>query len=177
MTTAPRLQLGLDEYLSASFRPDCDFVNGEVQERNLGELDHSLVQMAVLDWFLQHEPEWNLLPLPEIRLQISETRYRVADIAVLDARAPRKQVLTTPPRIVIEILSPEDRVTRYLERLDDYRLMGVPPLWVINPITRKGYDCSSGNWIETGTFHLPGTTVSLPVAMIAARLDAQPTWP
>ena len=29
--------ISVREYLSTSYRPDCDYVDGEVQERNLGE--------------------------------------------------------------------------------------------------------------------------------------------
>ena len=34
----------VSEYLNTSYSPDCDYVDGEVQERNLGELDHSDLQ-------------------------------------------------------------------------------------------------------------------------------------
>ena len=38
---------------------------------------------------------------------------------------PVEQVPTHPPLAIIEVLSPEDRVSRYQQRLDDYRRMGV----------------------------------------------------
>ena len=30
------IQVSVEEYLHTSYRPDCDYVDGEVQERNLG---------------------------------------------------------------------------------------------------------------------------------------------
>ena len=30
--------VSVEEYLHTSYQPDCDYVDGEVQERNLGEL-------------------------------------------------------------------------------------------------------------------------------------------
>ena len=36
--------ISVAEYLSTSYRPDCDYVDGEVQERNLGEYDHGKPQ-------------------------------------------------------------------------------------------------------------------------------------
>jgi Uma2 family endonuclease len=45
---------------------------------------------------------------------------------------------------VIEILSPEDRMSKYQRRLQDYRQAGILHLWVINPETKTGYDCSWG---------------------------------
>ena len=35
----------LSEYLATTYRPDCDYVDGEIQERNFGELDHGSVQL------------------------------------------------------------------------------------------------------------------------------------
>src|SRR6202043_3939568 len=37
--------ISVSEYLSAMYRPDCDYVDGEVQERNLGEYDHGKIQL------------------------------------------------------------------------------------------------------------------------------------
>jgi hypothetical protein len=34
----------VQEYLATSFRPDRDYVDGQIQERNLGEQPHSLTQ-------------------------------------------------------------------------------------------------------------------------------------
>ena len=36
--------VSIEEYLSTSYRPDCDYVDGEVRERNLGEYPHSNLQ-------------------------------------------------------------------------------------------------------------------------------------
>ena len=39
-----RTLISVEEYLRTSYRPDCDFVDGEVLERNVGETDHSWLQ-------------------------------------------------------------------------------------------------------------------------------------
>jgi Uma2 family endonuclease len=39
--------VSVSEYLSTGYRPDCDYVDGAVVERNLGEYDHARLQMAV----------------------------------------------------------------------------------------------------------------------------------
>jgi hypothetical protein len=31
----------LSEYLSTTYRPDCDFLEGELKERNMGEQPHA----------------------------------------------------------------------------------------------------------------------------------------
>ncbi len=167
MATAAKLPLRPEDYIGKSFRPDCDFIDGELQERNLGDLEHSEMQMAVLLWFAQHINDWRLHTLPGMRVQTSTHRFRVADIAIVASNAPRERILLTPPLIVIEILSPEDRIGRYKERLDDYRKMGVRNLWVIDPMTLEGFDCSSGSWNPTDTFAVAGTDISLPLKQLS----------
>jgi hypothetical protein len=56
--TVPAL-LTLEEYLSTSYRPDCEFVDGQLEERNVGGTNHGLLQMQLGIWFFQHS-EWNL---------------------------------------------------------------------------------------------------------------------
>ena len=168
MATASR-PITVQEYLGTSYRPDCDLVEGELQERNLGELEHSEMQLAIIQWFLAHADEWGLIPYPEIRIQTGPQRFRVADIAVLPRNAPRERILLTPPLIVIEILSPEDRVARYRERLEDYRAMGIRNIWVVDPMTLEGFDCSSGSWNKTESFHASGSAVEMPIKDLVIR--------
>ncbi len=168
MATASR-PITAQEYLGTSYRPDCDLVEGELQERNLGELEHSEMQLAIIQWFLAHADEWGLIPYPEIRIQTGPQRFRVADIAVLPRNAPRERILLTPPLIVIEILSPEDRVGRYRERLEDYRAMGIRNIWVVDPMTLEGFDCSSGSWNKTESFHASGSEVEMPIKDLVIR--------
>src|SRR5664280_3651045 len=75
--------ISVQEYLATSYRPDCDFVDGELQERNLGELEHALLQSAILAWFWAKQREWNVLPIVEQRVQVAPTRFRVPDVTVL----------------------------------------------------------------------------------------------
>jgi Uma2 family endonuclease len=171
MATATPIRISTSEYLHTSYRPDCDYVDGVIEERNLGELDHSAVQGALLEWFANHRQEWGARAYPELRIQVSPTRFRVADICVLSTSAPREQVIQTPPVAIIEILSPEDRVSRYLTRLEDYRKIGVRNVWVIDPAERRGFDFSSGSWIETASFLDATTGLRLDLAALFASID------
>jgi len=38
------MMISLHEYLSTVFEPDCEYVDGELVERNTGELEHSALQ-------------------------------------------------------------------------------------------------------------------------------------
>ena len=155
------LQISLDEYLRTSYHPDRDYVDGKVQERNLGEFDHAAIQGFLTGWFFQHRQEWQLHVLPEMRIRASAARVRIADVCLVARSQPIEQVLTKPPLAVIEILSPEDRISRYNERLADYRRMGIANVWVIDPANRVGYDCSTAAWLPVEEFRIAGLPIFL----------------
>jgi Uma2 family endonuclease len=50
-----------------------------------------------------------------------------------DRSQPIEQIITHPPIAVFEVLSPEDTLQRLKRRLEDYRVMGIPEIWVIDP--------------------------------------------
>ena len=68
-----------------------------------------------------------------LRVQVAATRYRVPDVTVLDRSRPIEQIVTHPPLAVFEVLSPEDRLQRLKQKLEDYRMMGIAEIWVIDP--------------------------------------------
>ncbi len=37
--------VSLIEYLNTAYHPDCDYINGHLQERNWGEFDHALSEI------------------------------------------------------------------------------------------------------------------------------------
>jgi len=166
------VQVSLAEYLHASYHPDCDYVDGEVQERNLGEFDHGAVQMFLGNWFYSHRHDWGLHVIPEMRIQTSATRVRIADVCLMSRSGSIEQVPTKPPLAVIEILSPEDRISRYNERLSDYRQMGIPNVWVIDPINAVGYDCSTPAWLPVEEFRVAGTPIYLKLSDLWSELQS-----
>ena len=116
----------LEEYLRASYRPDCDYIDGVVLERNLGQFDHSRLRAVILMSLGAHERDWRILVLPEQRLKIREGKYRVPDVLVISADAPRTPVIEQAPLLCIEIVSPDDRLRDLTERAQDYLAAGVP---------------------------------------------------
>ena len=122
---ATTTKVPVEEYLSTSSRPDVEYVDGELQERNVGEIEHARLIMAALQWFFQHRRDWGIEVLPDVRMQVSATRFRVPDICVSSASSTDRKIVTTPPLLVVEVLSPEDRIDRYHQRISDYRQMGI----------------------------------------------------
>ncbi len=121
------------EYLSTVYEPDAEFVDGVIEERNLGEDEHSAWQMAVAGYFFNRSQELNIRVRPELRNKVAERRYRVPDVALLDFDQPRVPIAVHPPLTIFEILSPEDRYKRLLIRLNDFEAMGVQHIYVVDP--------------------------------------------
>ncbi len=169
MASTPLISVG--EYLRTSYSPDCDYVDGEVRERNLGEKDHVRLQGALTAWFRQHRRDWNIRVYPELRVQVSATRFRVPDLCVLSRDAPDEQIITHPPIICIEILSPSDTLSGTRERVEDYSTFGVENIWIVDPATRGGYDCKPGAMIDAVEFAVVGTPIRLVLAEVFADLD------
>ena len=136
--------VSVEEYLHTSYRPDCDYVDGEIQERNLGEKDHSRTQREIVLYLIRHYPHLRERLFPEQRVQVKATRFRIPDVCVLAEDVPDEQIVRTPPILCIEILSPEDRMTNYLQRGDDYFEMGVPACWIVDPVGRRAWNATPG---------------------------------
>ena|SRR5579871_75894 len=162
MATTTAAPVSVEEYLSTTYEPDVEYVDGYLEERNLGEIDHSELVLAISTWFLRHAKEWQIRVLPGVRTQVGATRYRVPDIVICARSSQDKRIVREAPLVVIEVLSPEDRISRYQQRIADYHAMGVTAVWVIDPETRRGWDCSKGNdWIEKTEFSLPPMSMNL----------------
>src|ERR1035441_9703764 len=95
--------VSLEEYLHTSYEPDCDYVDGEVQERNLGERDHSRAQGEILLYLRSRYPRLRNRAFLELRVRVGATRFRIPDVCILAEDAPDEQVPTHPPVLCIEI--------------------------------------------------------------------------
>lgn len=132
----PPPQITVEEYLTTVYRPDCDYVDGHIEERNLGERSHSRLQLRLLVLLAAQTPP-GVEVLPDVRVQVQPARFRVPDICVADAA--EEPILTKPPYLCVEVLSPEDRMSRVQVRIRDYFAMGVPCVWVLDPETHQAF--------------------------------------
>src|ERR1700730_9817984 len=146
MATVP--QISVTEYLNTSYRPDCDYVDGQVLERNVGEYEHGRPQAIVASLLFNQENQRRIVVLIAQRIQVGPNRFRVADVCVLRADAPYEPIVRTPPLICIEVVARNDSFMLLLQRLDDYRAMGVENIWVVDPHKRRGYRYTSEGLLE-----------------------------
>jgi Uma2 family endonuclease len=163
-------QIPVSEYLETAYRPDREYIDGEVLERNVGKWEHSRIQWLLALWFGRHESVWNVIGSTEQRVQVAPTRIRVPDLVVLRP-GPQPDVLIEPPLLVIEILSPDDIYSGLQQRCQDYLAMGVQTVWIIDPKTRSGRMCLDTRWIAAERLELPGTPIHVHLNVLFAQID------
>lgn len=166
--------LSVEEYLAHTYRPDVDYVDGHLEERNLGEYDHSTLQFAIARVFHSNRRAWHIRVAVELRVQTSLGRFRIPDIVVLSAEGPKEQIVRRPPLLCLEVLSPEDTLRRMLIRIQDYFTLGVPEVWIFHPEQRRVTVCTSGGSTTErafGLLELAGTPIVLDIAEVFSALD------
>jgi Uma2 family endonuclease len=164
--------ISVSEYLSTIYEPDCDYLDGELQERNVEETAHSFLQSILVALLNAHRRDWQLVAGTEMRLQVEQNRYRVPDVCVQRRSDPHDPIITTAPLICIEILSPEDRIQRMQEKIEDYARMGVQHIWIVDPIKRHAWTATPETQTRTHeAFAIPGTPIRIVLSEVFAELD------
>jgi Uma2 family endonuclease len=129
------------KYLKSSYSPDCDLVDGHLEERNIGEFDHGKLQTELAFYFRLHQADWKTNVVVETRLQVKPANFRVPDVMVLHPGQRPTQIIREAPVLCIEILSPEDTWKRLKKKVDEYIALGVPYVWAFDPTDRAAYRC------------------------------------
>jgi Uma2 family endonuclease len=165
--------ISVEDYLRTTYEPDCDYVDGEVIERNVGERDHSDWQSELVHYFRARRRELKTYAFVEQRIQVAKTRFRVPDVCVYVGEKPRDQIFRTPPFICVEVLSPEDRVARTQQRIDDYIKFGVPYVWVINPENRRVwvYTAEGSREVKDGVLRTENPSLMVNLSEIFSGID------
>ncbi len=172
MSTAT-IPIPLETYLLTPYEPDVDYVDGEIEDRNVGEYDHNILQRAILIWFYLHETEWGIRSIQEQRTRVAATKVRIPDVSVFSRSTPVEQVFSRPPIIAVEVLSPEDRHSRIAAKIRNYIDFGVRHIWVVDSPTREGWDCSDGNWVRTDRLTVTGTPIYLSLPELFEKIDRE----
>lgn len=154
-----------EEYLRTSYEPDCEFLDGELVERNVGTSSHSLLQGLLTIYFGRKRKLWGIHVYPEVRVRIRPGRYLIPDLAIISGPKPVEAVFTTPPLIWIEILSPEDKPIRVNRKVRELLEFGVPYIWIIDPETLESevHTQHGGASLTDGIFRLPNSPIEVPL--------------
>jgi Uma2 family endonuclease len=180
MATLPRYDLPLqkfvseEEYLTTTYRPDCDYVDGRLEERNLGERDHAFLQLIFGNFFMNNRKAWGVVAATDWRVQVRKRNYRIPDVTVLPIGSSKEPVLRKPPLLVIEILSPRDSLKAMADRCQDYVRFGIPNIWIVDPETRQAWYLTAKGPVSADSDELtiPGTQIRVVLSELFAELDA-----
>jgi Uma2 family endonuclease len=175
MATQPIFEkpVSVEEYLSTVYEHDCEYVGGQIEERGLGEFEHSFLQLFLGSIFVAHRAEWGVIAVSEQRIQTQSDHFRVPDLTILRVGAPRERILTHPPLLVVEIQSPEDTLRRSAAKAAEYLAFGIEYVWVIDPHARVAYR-GAPNGLElarSGELTIPESPIRIVLADLFAELD------
>lgn len=132
MAAAP-VFVSVREYLESSFSPDAEYIDGQIEERLMGENDHSAWQEAICAWFRAQAVSASIRVRPELRVQVDAFCYQVPDVTLLDRNRPAEPIATHPPVAVFEILSPCDSLQKIMKKLERYERMGIRSILILDP--------------------------------------------
>ena len=124
--------------MGTSYSPDCEYVDGLIVQRNVGKRKHSLTQTQLAAALMKVLEQTPWIALVEQRVRITETRVRIPDLCVV-SRHDEEEIVTKPPLLCVEVLSPDDRWKRVSASVGDYLEMGVACVWVVDPYSRRAW--------------------------------------
>ena len=132
----------------------------------MGERTHARIQRRLIVYFDLRSKELGIEVVPEQRVQVSPTRFRIPDVTVVKSSQVQGEIFTAPPHLCIEILSKDDTMEYMQEKIDDYLRFGVPYVWIINPRLRKGYIATKAGLVEaeSGVLATSDPEIQVPVA-------------
>lgn len=162
----------IEVYLRTSYRPDVDYVDGVIEERNLGQNDHSAWQAAIIAWFQQQAMNGGVRVRPELRIKVAKTRVRIPDVALLDRTLEQEPVPAHPPIAVFEVVSPDDTLPKLAVRLIDYERMGIQTIVVLDP-NGPHWRFVNGDYapLEPRAFDIPGSRCRFDLDEIEKLVD------
>ncbi len=156
----------LSDYLSRNVDPDCEYLEGRLVERNLGEISHGDAQGRTYAFVLFNQRGfWAGV---EIRVQVRSDRYRVPDVVVVRGGRPSGRIITSPPEIAVEVLSPEDRAAEVQDKIDDYLQFGIQAVWLIDPERQRAWihTREGAREVSDGVLRNPARDLEVPLSAV-----------
>jgi len=145
-----------EEYLRTSFLDRTpEYIDGELVERSLPNNSHSKTQVELIFRFRNLQQRLPLFPISELRVPVAPRKYRIVDLAVYAHQEPVEELPRELPLVVIEIVSPDDRYEELMTRLEEFRVWGVPHVWLVDPGLRRIYVYREAGVTAVEAFELP----------------------
>jgi Uma2 family endonuclease len=154
---ATKAAISLEEHLRTSYEHEPEYVDGELEERPLGTKKHARLQRrlgAALERFQLPEI------FTELTLRLGPSKTRIPDVCAF-VEDPEGEHPSVPPYLVVEISSPDDRLSKVIGKLEEYRQFGVLHTWLIIPETEEFFVYANGGLTPVDSFQIPSIGLEL----------------
>ena len=141
MATAPQ-SLTIEEFRSrySQQKPYFEYWFGQAIQKNVPTWLHSVLQGIVREALVQAGYKSGL----EVELRIDPNWQPVPDV-IGSLKSIRSSYPTEPVEVVVEILSPDDRMNYVMSKCRNYERLAIPQIFVLDPEERTGWQ-----WKQNG---------------------------
>ena len=137
---ASKASLSEEEYLRTSYSGvDREFRDGDLVERSVPEYSHGNLQGEFYSFFRPFRKDRKIFPSVETRIRLRPGRYVIPDVCVFWPEEPTEEIPESLPLLVIEVLSPDDRMSDVMGKLREYHEAGIAHIWLADPKLRCLY--------------------------------------
>ena len=84
------------EYIDTEYEPECEYEDGVLIERNVGEKPHSRIQTLIAMYLALREDLWGVEAFMGQRHRVRKGKYMVPDICIVRAPSPDEDIFTRP---------------------------------------------------------------------------------
>ncbi|MGD0136242.1 MAG: Uma2 family endonuclease [Bryobacteraceae bacterium] len=152
---ATKAQITAEQYLDMTF--ERDYIHGKIA---------FLLAQALVPVTRSHP----LYPCFGVEMRVAPGVHRTPDLAVFAGQEPKHSVPSEPPLLVIEIISKDDRHRDLTVKLEEYRVWGVPNIWIVNPIAKRFVTCTEWGLHNVSSLALPDYPFELTPAALFSDL-------
>jgi len=135
--------VSVEEYLSTSYKPNCEYVDGVLYPKPMGTWKHGFLQshlaMLINSGFAQ------FAAASEITIQIRTGKYLVPDLIVQRRDSIQDPYPSVPVHLCVEILSPGDRMSEVCAQCEEYHAWGVESTWMLDPEEQRAWEYRKGH--------------------------------
>ncbi len=153
--------VSVEEYLRTSYKPACEYRDGVLHPKPMPTWKHGVIQGQL--WSLIRSAAKGFTVSSEASVRINPQTYLIPDLAVQRRTEFEGPYPTKPIHLCVEIMSPEDRLVKVLEKCNEYLEWGVPTTWIIDPENRRAWqfeawppeEIKSGGQLKAGEIAIP----------------------
>ena len=144
MATVTQTRYTPEDLLSIDDRPMPELVDGELLEREMGQKSDSIAaSLLIMIGVFVRDHDLGLVNGGQGSYQIfpdDPNKVRIPDVSFtrkgrLPKEGPAEGHGRVAPDLVVEVVSPNDTVTKLNKKINDFLAAGIPLIWIVFPET------------------------------------------